>query len=91
MAISDNLSLDNQANLNDNYEPESKLFAYQSLKQSPNFKIKSYDYAEYRGEVVTKVENKAEIELRHGFGAMIYQSGRIYEGIRLYYRYRTMG
>lgn len=39
----------------DDYEPESMLFDYHSIKQSPNFLVKNYDNAEYRGEVITKV------------------------------------
>ena len=81
IVIIDSINILIVSHIVDNYVPESKLFAYESLKQSPNFKVKDYEYAEYRGEVINKLETNVEIEQRHGFGSMIYKSGRIYEGI----------
>ena len=64
----------------DNYEPESMLFDYHSIKQSPNFSRKNYNNAEFRGEMITKEVDGADKLIRHGFGIMIYESSRLYEG-----------
>jgi hypothetical protein len=47
-----------------------------SIKQSPNFNEKQFKNAIYKGEIIVN-DNK---EQRHGFGIMIYNSGRVYEG-----------
>ncbi|CAI2381275.1 unnamed protein product [Moneuplotes crassus] len=63
------------------YQPESKLFDYESLKQSPNFCVKPYHNAIYRGEVLSQVlDGGLRKEVRHGFGVMLYHNGRVYEG-----------
>ena len=54
------------------YTPESPEFDFQSVKSSPDFKIKSYPTSVYMGEIKN---NK-----RNGKGVMKYNSNRVYEG-----------
>jgi hypothetical protein len=56
----------------DEYIPISDDFDYDLLRQSPNFRVKKYQDAVFRGEVVSGK--------RTGLGVMIYRTGRIYEG-----------
>jgi hypothetical protein len=56
----------------DNYTMESQIFDYEKVKKSENFAVKIFSKAIYKGQLDS---NK-----RHGKGAMVYQSGRVYEG-----------
>ena len=51
---------------------ESKVFDYEILRHAPDFGIKHYNEAVYRGELV---EGK-----RNGLGVMQYRKSRVYEG-----------
>ena len=55
-----------------NYTMESTVFDYEILKQSPDFGMKNYNEAVYRGELQ---EGK-----RCGLGVMQYRKARVYEG-----------
>eukprot|EP00347_Sterkiella_histriomuscorum_P014581 403360337 len=57
---------------NADYEMLSNLFDFDELKQSENFKVKTFNDAVYHGDFK---EGK-----RHGFGVMRYFNGRIFEG-----------
>ena len=54
------------------YVMESKVFDYELLKQAPDFGMKQYNDAVYRGELVNGK--------RHGIGVMQYRKARVYEG-----------
>ncbi|CAI2366353.1 unnamed protein product [Moneuplotes crassus] len=58
--------------ITDEYTMISEMFNFEELKKSPNFGIKIFNKAIYRGELQ---DNK-----RHGRGCMTYQNGRVYEG-----------
>ena len=50
------------------------VFDYEEIRQSETFGVKCYQNAIYRGEL-------NEAGLRNGRGIMVYDSGRIYEGL----------
>ena len=52
----------------------SNEFDYEELKGSDSFGIKQYRDSIYRGELDKKTRK------RHGFGAVVYKNGRVYEG-----------
>lgn len=54
------------------YTPENPEFDFESLKASPNFRLKSYPEATYLGEMVDGQ--------RQGRGIMKYNTNRVYEG-----------
>ena len=60
--------------IDSSYEPLTKQFDFKELKDDVNFAIKRYPNATYKG-LINKETNK-----REGFGVMIYDSGRVYEG-----------
>jgi len=66
------------------------MFDYEALKQSPNFCIKNFENAQYKGEVIEQVEDNVRKELRHGFGVMTYNSNRLYEGTHSPLTFRPM-
>jgi len=50
----------------------SNEFDYEELKTTPNFGIKQYKDALYRGEINERKRN--------GKGIIVYKTGRVYEG-----------
>ena len=54
------------------YQMESQVFDFEILKQSPEFGMKNYNEAVYRGELTNGK--------REGLGVMQYRKARVYEG-----------
>ncbi len=51
---------------------ESQVFDYELLRQAPEFGMKQYNEAVYRGELINGKRN--------GLGVMQYRKARVYEG-----------
>jgi len=56
------------------YEMKSDIFPFREVIEQPNFGIKRFKYGVYKGLLNLKTEK------REGFGVLLYNNGRIYEG-----------
>ena len=54
----------------------SDEFDYSKILSEPNFVVKKYKYSIYRGQIKIDAESKK----RSGYGVIVYENGRVYEG-----------
>lgn len=69
----DNLEKWNIDDIDEEYQMESNMFDYESVKILPNFGVKKYADSVFRGEL-------DDTNQRSGFGVMVYRKNRVYEG-----------
>ena len=71
--IQNQMDLDN-CSVKSEYEMISDIFNFQELMEHPNFGVKRYKNATYKGLI------NPETREREGFGVLINNTGRVYEG-----------